>query len=344
MTRPPSVSRRLVRSFACITAVSAVILCSLVVYEFDLVLERHSVRLGWRDELVEAAIYILVPLCLLILPFFLASRWIIRSSLQPLGEAAKLIDAVDGNVRGFRIDLATLPTETQPFARAINNLLGRLDRTAEFHEAFAAEVAHELKTPLAILMLELERIGTPHSERLKDDVAEMNRLVDQIMLMAQADADLASPLPRNLVCLERVATRVATRFAPIAASQGKQVEVVFDQPEMIIGNEEALVVAVGNLVENGLRVTPPGGDIAISVGPGARIAVADAGPGLSPAKLAALSKRFARGDNPSSGGAGLGLSIVAKVVATHRGVLASDLASRSIILSFEPPASRRPGA
>ena len=308
---------------------------SLMIYRFDIVPDRDAAGAYWPDELLELVEFVVLPFGLLILCFFFVSRWVIRSALEPLGEATKLIDAVDSNVRGFRVDLHTFPIELQPFASAINNLLARLDRTAEFHEAFASEVAHELKTPLAILLLELERIGTPEVERLKDDVVEMNRLVDQIMLMAQADADLASPLPRSLVSLEAVATRVATRFAPIAASQGKQVEVSLCDPQMIVGNKEALVVAVGNLVENGLRVTPAGGGIVVEVGPGAMIAVRDGGPGLSPMKLAALSKRFARGDNPSSGGAGLGLAIVAKVVATHRGTLASDPSKSTIVLSFE---------
>lgn len=259
MTGPRSVSRRLARSFGAIAFVSSLILCGLVVYEFDIVLERHPVRIGWRGELIEAIEYILIPLTLLILPFYVASRWAIRSSLEPLGEAVELIDAADGHVRGFRLDLKALPIEAQPFARAINNLLGRLDRTAEFHEAFAAEVAHELKTPLAILLLELERIGTPDSKRLMDDVADMNRLVGQIMLLAQADADLASPQPRHLISLENVATRVATRFAPIAAANGKRIEVSERRSRMIVGNYESLVVAVRNLVENGLRVTPAGG-------------------------------------------------------------------------------------
>lgn len=335
MSGTHSVSRRLARSFGVITLVSSLILCGLVIYEFDIVLERHPVRLAWRGELLEALEYILIPLILLILPFYLASRWAIRSSLEPLGEAVRMIDAVEGHVRGFRIDLAALPSEALPFARAINNLLDRLDRTAEFHDAFAAEVAHELKTPLAILLLELERMGTPDSKRLKEDVADMNRLVGQIMLMAQADADLVSPMPRSLVSLENVATRVATRFAPIAAAQNKRIEVTERRSRMVVGNYESLVVAVRNLVENALRVTPAGGAVTLSVGPGPRIAVADGGPGLSSERLRALSRRFARGANPSSSGAGLGLAIVSKVVTTHRGSLTSDPESRSIILSFE---------
>lgn len=335
MSGARSVSRRLARSFGAIALVSSVILCALVVYEFDIVLERQTVRLGWRGELIEAIEYILIPLSLLILPFYIASRWAIRSSLEPLEQAARRIDAADGHERGFRIDVVELPTEAQPFARAINNLLGRLDRTAEFHDVFAAEVAHELKTPLAILLLELERMGTPASKRLKDDVADMNRLVGQIMLMAQADADLASPMPRHLVSLANVAERVATRFAPIATAQNKRIEVTERGSRMMRGNYEALVVAVRNLVENGLRVTPGGGTVTRSVGPGARIAVADGGPGLSSERLTALCGRFTRGDNPNSAGAGLGLAIVAKVAATHRGTLTSDPDTRSIILSFE---------
>src|SRR3546814_18689744 len=97
-------------------------------------------------------------------PMFFAARWVIRTSLAPLGAAAAQMDSVVGTDRGFRVNLGDFPLETQPFARALNDLLARLDEVAEQRETFAANVAHELRTPLAILMIELDRLGSRSGE------------------------------------------------------------------------------------------------------------------------------------------------------------------------------------
>src|SRR3546814_11921177 len=94
--------------------------------------------------------------------------------------------------------------ETPPFARALDGLLARLDGVAEQRETFAANVAHELRTPLAILMIELDRLGSPDALRLKKDVAAMKRLVGQIMTMAPVEANVARPVPRAIVFLSDV--------------------------------------------------------------------------------------------------------------------------------------------
>src|SRR3546814_518730 len=166
--------------------------------------------------------------------------------------------------------------------------------TTLFRSAFAANVAHELRTPLAILMIELDRLGSPDALRLKKDVAAMKRLVGQIMTMAQVEANVARPVSRDIVFLSDVAMDVANRFAPLGAEQGRHVEIAVERELAVSGIWETLVAAVSNLVENALRVTPAGGSVVIAVGPGARIFVRDEGPGLSAPALAELSQRFAR--------------------------------------------------
>src|SRR3546814_6666732 len=84
------------------------------------------------------------------------------------GAAAAQMDSVVGTDRGFRVNLGDFPLETQPFARALNDLLARLDEVAEQRETFAANVAHELRTPLAILMIELDRLGSRSEEHTSE--------------------------------------------------------------------------------------------------------------------------------------------------------------------------------
>jgi len=306
-----------------------------VSFDVEVMLEQKSASDGWRGEWLEIAEHVVLPLLLLMVPMFFAVRWVIRTSLAPLGTAAARMDSVVGTDRGFRVNLEEFPLETQPFARALNDLLARLDDVAEQREAFAANVAHELRTPLAILMIELDRLGSPDALRLKKDVAAMKRLVGQIMMMAQVEAHVARPVPHDIVSLSDVAIDVTNRFAPLGAEQGRHVALAVEGEPMVSGIRETLAAAVSNLVENALRVTPEGGTVVISVGPDARICVRDEGGGLSAADLAALSQRFARADHANAGGAGLGLAIVARIAEIHHARLVTNPDRKEIGLLFQ---------
>lgn len=329
-----SVSQRLTKGFAWIGLFGGLALIVFVSFDVEVMLEQQSAQKGWRGEWLEIAEHVVLPLLLLMVPMFFAARWVIRTSLAPLGAAAARMDSLAGTDRGFRLDLDDLPLEAQPFGRALNNLLKRRDDVMAQIEAFAADTAHELRTPLAILMAELDRLESPEALRLKKDVAGMNRLVGQIMLMSQVDAYAGAPIARKTVSLEEVAQDVTARFAPIAAAQGKHIELEINARSSIVGIKETLCAAVGNLVENGLRVTPSGEAVVIAVGPGARVGVRDGGPGLSNAELEALSQRFVRAGHASVEGAGLGLAIVARIVEIHHGELASDPHRGEIFATF----------
>lgn len=333
MKPPLSVSGRLTRGFTWIGLLGGLALIVFVSFDVEVMLEQQSSAVGWHGAWLEIAEHVVFPLVVLMVPMFIAARWVIRTSLAPLGAAATRMDMVSGTDRGFRLETDGLPVEAQPFAGALNNLLKRLDDAAEQREAFAANVAHELRTPLAILMAELDKLGTSDAQRLKQDVAAMNRLVGQILLMAQVEVQ-APPPSHDPISLEEIAMDVATRFAPIAAAQGRHIELEIEDPAMIAGIKEMLAAAVGNLVENGLRVTPVGGAVVITAGPGARMSVRDGGPGLSATELAALSQRFARADHASAAGAGLGLAIVARIMDIHHAELTTHPHRKEIIMSF----------
>lgn len=334
MTAPLSVTRRLTRGMSWIGLFGGLSLIVFVSFDVEVMLEQRSAEEGWRGEWLEIAEHVVLPLIVLMMPMFIAGRWVIRTSLAPLGIAAAHIDAAAGTDRGFRLNVDDLPVETQHFAHAINNLLRRLDDAAGQREAFAANAAHELRTPLAILMAELDRLESPDAARLKKDVAAMNRLVGQIMMIAQVEAHVAAPIARDRVSLEQAVMDVINRYAPIAAAQGKHIELRVESRPVVRGIRETIVAAVSNLVDNGLRVTPVGGNVVVTVGPAAQIGVHDGGCGLSPTELAILSQRFARGDHASASGAGLGLAIVARIMEIHRGELATNPHRQEIRLSF----------
>lgn len=342
--RAPSVASRLRRGIVLSGLASAVILILFIAFDFDSIFDKHYPSLGLTGLAYEIGDHVILPFLVLLLPLLMSVPWVIRHSLAPLETAAEEIRRVDDWQRGFRVPIQSVPVEAVPFVSSINSLLARLEAAAQRHEAFAADVAHELKNPLAVLTLELDRLGEA-ARPLHVEVGAMSRLVDQLLLLAQLDAEVTSKAKRDWIDLAETARAEVARIAPGALADHKDIEVETIERARVIGRREAVAAALRNLLENALRVTPAGGRVTVVVGPGASIRVRDEGPGLSAAQLSALRHRFARADHASSSGAGLGLAIVTKIMEAHGGCLRSDPAAREIVLDFRQPEEReRPEA
>lgn len=338
MTHRRSVTHRLRRGLGLIGLVGSVLLLGAVGFFYwqsfvDLPADRAALR-----ALKEVIEHVGLPMVVLMVPVSIVGLRVIQQAFVPLEAAARRIEATRGHERGFRIDESSMPTEALPFTQAVNDLLGRLDDAALRQEAFAADVAHELRTPLALLSLELDRLDGPHAARLKGDVAAMQRLIDQLMLLAQVDAAAAAQLAPEPVPLAALATDLVAAMAPGVIGAGRTIALDLDAdraaPAVAHGRREAIAAALRNLVENAVRVTPPGGTVQVRVGPGPLLAVCDAGPGLSADRLADLVRRHRRADHASRDGAGLGLAIVDRIMAAHGGALETDPDARALLLRF----------
>lgn len=335
MTGHPSVSRRLGLGLVVIALLSTAVLMAAVLAEYGLRLsdlaDPRMLHGAW-NEMVD---HVGLPVLVMLGPMLAATALFIGRAFSPLHRAASLIETIPAE-RGVRIPVEGFPAEALPFAEAINRLLGRLDETARQQEAFAADVAHELRTPLAIMAMELERSAAVDGARLRDEVAAMRRLIDQLMLLAQVNAAEASPMPGTRFGLADLAGDVCAALAPQIIGQKRHIELQELQPAgEIFGHREAVAAALRNLIENAVRVTPEGGRITVTSGPGRVLRVGDEGPGLTGEQLASLVRRHERADHPSSEGAGLGLAIAARIMAAHGGTLASDQEAREIVLAFD---------
>lgn len=332
--RRGSIIAELRTGFAWIAVIGSLVLAAFLVVDFELFqadVRAHYGHVGLVHEFVD---HVAFPIIVLLAPLAMAARWLITRSLNPLHEAAERIHQATGRERGFRVDLGDLPDEALPFAEGVNALLARLDDAARRQEGFAADVAHELKTPLSIVMLELERLKNPAADRIIADLAAMNRLVEQLLVLAQLDAYAAAPQPLRTIDLAEPALEAIKLAAVDASRRGVQIAFRDDGGMPIAGRPEALTAALRNLLENAVRVTPRGGQIQVVSGPGPAIRVIDGGPGIAPERLARLSDRFLRGEHASAGGAGLGLSIVARIVEVHGGAMTSRPEEPSIELVF----------
>lgn len=338
--RPRSLGGRLALGLGLVAVLGAFVLLGLVALEYVVGSDEPLTAIQLAHEVAD---HVVAPLIILLGLVAVAGAMVIRSGLRPLTQAAIDVDrAAQTAPRGVRIDHNALPAEAQPFAAAVNRLLARLDAAAEAQEAFAADAAHELKTPLTILSLELEKLPGEVAKGLKDDVAALSRLVDQLLLLARLDAQSAAETPRELIDPKNIATDLISALAPIALKSSRNLAFEEVGETTFLGRREAVTAALRNLVENALRVTPEGGTVTVIAGPGPRLAVRDEGPGLSPERVAELSKRGVRADHASPSGAGLGLAIVARIMTAHGGALSADAQRRELTLDFNTLEGTRP--
>ncbi len=333
--RRGSVFGRLAIGLILVGLLGAIVLLVFVAFEYGLSFDGGSNSLTLAEIMNEVADHVVVPLLVLILPLAIAVPWVIRSSLRPLRDAAAQIELAQTADRGFRVNADDFPAEATGFVEAVNGLLGRLDETAARQEAFAADVAHELRTPLAILALELEKVDGETAARLKRDVTNMSRLVDQLLVLAQLDAQAAARAPTQDVVLADVAADIVSHFAPLALDEEKEIALEPGDGATVSGRPEAITAALRNLVENALRVTPPHKTVTVFVGPGPTLRVRDGGPGLSQEALQDYRQRLHRGDHSSKSGAGLGLAIVSRIMEAHGGSLKTDPDHTELVLAFD---------
>jgi len=188
------------------------------------------------------------------------------------------------------------------------------------HRNFAADVAHELRTPLAVLRSNLDNFEDSESVKsLRQDVDSMSRMVTQLLAATRIETYIAAD-SFVTVDLADVCRHVATLLGPIAIKEKRSIEVIGgDEPLIIQGIPESLEQAVRNLAENAIRYSSRGSVISLTLGATDGtpfISVIDRGRGIPKEQREAIFERFLRADR-RAGGAGLGLSIVKRTIENH---------------------------
>ncbi|MDO9451834.1 MAG: ATP-binding protein [Stagnimonas sp.] len=272
---------------------------------------------------------LLLPL-LLILPLIgLFTAWAVSRLLRPLRSLAEQLQR-HGAAKRSQVKVDSVPRELTPVIDALNDLLARQAEAAQRQQAFLADAAHELRTPLAVVSLQVQRVqgAVSHSDRreaidaLKLGVDRASRLVAQLLALARSEPDTPQERCFATLDLEVLLKTVLAELYPLAAQ--KRVDLGLDESQSlsIHSDGEGLRSLLTNLLDNAIRHTPPGGKVDVSLKRAesyAELTVCDTGPGIAPERRQAVFERFVRDGTADSSGTGLGLAIVRQVVERHGG-------------------------
>ncbi len=253
----------------------------------------------------------------------------VRRALLPLNSLSEAISQrVSQNL--VPLQVADAPPEVRPLVSAINDLLSRLNDALNAQRGFVADTAHQLRTPLAGLKVQLEdalrQPDCPNEallKRLLGGVERASRLAGQLLSLARAEADAnQGEAPLQNFDLVAFASEVGSEWASrlLRAQQDVALEAPAT-PVMVQGHSALLTEAVDNLLDNARKYAGRGATIRLIVTGGSQptLTIADDGPGFPDALHNRLFTRFVRGDHTGGEGAGLGLAIVRKLLQAQGG-------------------------
>jgi signal transduction histidine kinase len=253
-----------------------------------------------------------------LLALFTLDVLVVRAALGPIRRASTDAQTIDTARLDVRLGERGLPSDVRPLVQAINKALDRLERGFQLQRDFAADVAHELRTPLSIMRLRVDALGDRRSaEPLLHDIEVMRRVIDQLLALAELEA---VPPDAAVADLGVVAERVVRHLAPAAIACRRELALVAGpQPNRVRAAPDAVFQALRNLVENALQHTPEGTAVEVRVERGGAVHVIDAGPGVPEAERELIFQRFWRRDRQQGSGAGLGLAIATRIAGAAGG-------------------------
>lgn len=259
----------------------------------------------------------------------------LRRGLQPLGSAARDIAARSARALD-PIAAGDVPREITPLVTSINDLIARLSIAFSAQRRFLADAAHELRTPVTALKLQLQllRRSTDEASReeamaeLEAGIGRAQRLIEQLLQVARAEPDGERPRMEPVELGELVRS-VVGNLSIKAERYGIDLGASGPAGIVVMGDANQLIVLLNNLVENALRYTPQGGVVDVEAGRRGEqpeLRVIDSGPGIPEPERQRVFDRFYRCEDAPAlardgGGSGLGLAIVQAIAERHGAVV-----------------------
>jgi two-component system heavy metal sensor histidine kinase CusS len=312
-------------------------------YTIQLAQDRSSDEQFTREF---GALVAIVLACGILAAAFIAFT-VTKRGLRPLSEMTHSLERVGPTHLDERVAPAGWPRELQPFASAFDKMLDRLEDSFTRLSQFSADLAHELRTPIANILggaqvaLSRARSSDEYREVVESTAAECDKLsgiVDNLLFVARADA-ARDRIHRTSFDGYAAVEKIAVYYRAIAEDRNISIRCAGNGE--VYADSTLFARALGNLLDNALRHTPDGGKIDVSVtqhGEASEIAVSDTGCGIAAEHLPRVLDRFYRADSSrTSGGAGLGLALVKSITDLHGGsaVVQSQVGhGTTVVLTF----------
>lgn len=308
--------------------------------------DGSDARQQWVRSVV---VKVLLPNLILVLAAALAVNWAVTRALRPLLALKEAVERRSPRDLSA-IDPQSTPGEVRPLVASLNRLFALVNDQAEGQRRFVADAAHQLRTPLAGLQAQVEawaqaalapaagRQLTLSADRimaLRSATRRTSQLANQLLALSRADASQMAGQPVHRVDLKDLCESVLALHLDAASAKGIDLglEVRFAQ---VSGHEWLLRELLGNLVDNAVKYTAPGGTVTIRCGPleaqGAAgeeqvfLEVEDDGPGIPAAERARVLERFYRVPGTGGEGNGLGLAIADEIARAHGAQLTLEAA------------------
>ncbi|PLC04292.1 two-component sensor histidine kinase [Variovorax sp. RO1] len=305
-----------------------------------------------RNMAGSLALRTIVPVALMAPLLMLVVWWVVSLSLAPVARVRRQVASRQADDLS-PVSEENLPEEVRPLVQELNLLFGRVRHAFDAQKHFVADAAHELRSPLAALKLQVQGLQRAPDDaartlavsRLSAGIDRATRLVEQMLALARHEASMAAGAKPETVDLAEVA-RLAISDA-VAAAQARRIDIGVAQADAgatVSGQPEALRMLLRNLIDNAVKYTPEEGRVDVGIvkrADAVELRVDDSGPGLPEAERARVLDRFYRSGEPQAPGSGLGLAIVKSIADLHGATVAleksENLGGLCVRVVFAPP-------
>ncbi len=302
-----------------------------------------------REAAVSLAVNSMGPMLVGLVLMFLVSSWAVWNGTRHLRRVSREIQKRSpSDMRP--IDASDAPSEVGAITASLNRFFGKLDVAIEGERRFTADASHELRTPIAAIEMSTELLRRAKTEEdkakalanIKQSIDRSRRVIEQLLTLARLDPD-ESATTLEKVDLRPIIEKELEEIASDAFAKNIDLELDAVPVQPIMGDSACLSILVRNLLDNAARYAPENGQIVAALNKnkeGIELSVSDSGDGIPDAEKANVLNRFYRVTGTKTDGAGLGLSIVAKIAELHGAELrletGSKLAGLSVRILFPP--------
>jgi two-component system sensor histidine kinase CpxA len=256
---------------------------------------------------------------------------IYRSISEPLRELRHTALEIAGGDLSHRAEIASRD-EIGELAGAFNHMAGIIENMVKTNRELTANISHELRSPLARIRIaeELlqENLGDPakaeyYLASIREEIGEMDVLIGRFLTLSKLD--ILEPASRETFDLEDLVSHILEHYAPSLEHKGIRLTLSPSSERLMVdGRPDEILTALGNIMDNAVKYTPEGGEIAIDLGNAegqARLTVRNTCPVMNTADIGRIFEPFFRAGNASAKGTGLGLAITKKIIERHKGSL-----------------------